>query len=120
MKNLYLRLLIVLAALLIFVPASAQEDFEVPISISEWPLGAAPETVLSIPQLKIAVKQWMEAENAILIIRYPGGDVGNQWAVEVRDRLVSFGVESKHIEIQPGSGIEDTLLIIVYEQRIAS
>lgn len=118
MKKIQLLTLFAIITLLSFGPTSAQDDFEATISRNEWPVGASTEAVIAIPQLRFAVKRLTSAENAVMIVRYPGGDAGNQWAVEVRNRLVSLGIESKHIEIQPGSGIEDTLLIIVYDQRI--
>ncbi len=120
MKKICLLMLFPIITLVSFVPTGAQDDFEATISRTEWPVGATTEAVIAIPQLKFAVQRLTSAENAVLIVRYPGGDAGNQWAIEVRNRLVSLGIESKHIEIQPGSGIEDTLLIIVYEQRISS
>ena len=120
MKKIKLLMLFAIITLLNFVPTSAQDDVEVTISRSDWPIGATVEAVIAIPQLKFAVQRLTSSENAILIVRYPGGDAGNQWAINVRSRLVSLGIESRHIEIQPGSGIEDTLLIIVYEQRIGS
>mgnify|MGYP001452423937 FL=1 len=48
-----------------------------------------------------------------VIIRYPGGDEGNAWAVEFKEWLVSFGLPSHYVSLQPGSGGEDKLLILV-------
>lgn len=46
-----------------------------------------------------------------LAIRYPGGDAGSAWALEVRDWLVALGVASSRMELQPGSGAADAIVI---------
>ncbi len=112
-----LRVFTFICVFSVCVLAIAQEEFEAQITRHDWPMGATAKTVLSIPQLKTAIFRHFNAEDSILIIRYPGGDIGNEWAIEVRNMFVSLGIESKFIEIEPGSGIEDTLLVVVFKKR---
>jgi len=46
-------------------------------------------------------------------IRYPGGDKGNAWALELREWLVALGIPSNYIVLEPGSGGQDRLLLLL-------
>lgn len=97
--------------------AFAQDEFETTIPRYEYPDGKSADVVLQIPQIRRAVDRLLRSENAELIIRYPGGDAGNRWAIELRDNLISLGIGSELIVLEPGSGIDETMLIIVAERR---
>lgn len=111
------RFLLLLAALLTVSFTFAQDEFEVTIPRYEWPDEDSADAMLQIPQIRRAVSQLLESEDAELIIRYPGGDAGNRWALDLHQNLISLGIESKYIVLEPGSGIEETMLVIVAEKR---
>ena len=115
----YLRLLVAALLALVWYAAYAQiiDEFETRISATEWPNPIDIEEVLSLSQLKVAVNRYDQLRNPVLIIRYPGSDAGNAWAIELRDVLVSLGMESENILLEFGSGKFDTLLVIVSEKR---
>lgn len=111
------KILLLFAALLTASFTYAQDDFEVMIPRYEWPDEESADAILQIPQIRRAVAKLLKSENAELIIRYPGGDAGNRWALDLHENLISLGIESKYIVLEPGSGIEETMLVIVAEKR---
>ncbi len=84
---------------------------------ADWPKVRSAETVMALPALKRTVMRFDEQQSAGIVIRYPGGDLGNAWAFEVRDWLISLGVASRHIVLEPGSGAADVLAIEVVDAR---
>ncbi len=90
-------------------------DIEVQIAHYEWPQDSSVDDVLQIPQFRSALAHYDELENAQLIIRYPGGDEGNSWAVALRNSLVSLGIPQSDILLEPASGIPETIVLIVAE-----
>ena len=99
------------------VQASVAADFEARLFRYEWQQPVSIEAVLSIPQLRRAVNEFGLFADAKLIIRYPGGDAGNDWAIEVRDTLIGLGIKSADIAIEPASGEPDSLQILVVDSR---
>jgi len=67
------------------------------------------DALLRYPPLVEAVQQLQANDNAVLEIRYPGGDSGSLWARELQAWLVALGVESARIRRVPGSEAADQL-----------
>ena len=88
-------------------PAGAAEL----LSHAEWPIVRSGSTLLNMPALQRVVTKMDRMEDGRLVIRYPGGDRGNAWAVELRDWLVALGIGSELIVLEPGSGIPDTIVL---------
>jgi len=107
----------VIAVFLSAAPVHAQDLYQAQISRYDWPDRSSADSMLFIPQLKRAVSHLLDSENSTLIVRFPGGDAGNDWAIELQNNLISLGIESDRIVLQPGSGIEETLLVIVSAPR---
>ena len=57
------------------------------------------------------VEEWMQAQRAVIEIRYPGGESGILWASELRDWLISLGIPSDMIITQSGSPNGDELIM---------
>ncbi len=111
-KNLFLSVALFAAPI-----AYAQDEFEVLIPRYEWPGEVSADVVLQIPQIRRAVSRLLKSEHAELIVRYPGGDAGNQWALDLRAMLISLGIESRYIVLEPGSGIDETMVLLVTPKR---
>ncbi|MBT59051.1 MAG: hypothetical protein CL393_05930 [Acidiferrobacteraceae bacterium] len=98
-------------------PAKAAELREI-LSRAQWPEVRTGMTVLGIEPLKRSILFFDANPGSRLIIRYPGGDVGNAWAFELRDWLISLGLASKHIRLEPGSGVPNAIMILVTDQGV--
>ena len=115
-----LKLLNCLSLSLVVFAASityAQDELEVLIPRYEWPNDKTADVLLQIPKIRQAISTLLDSDNTELIIRYPGGDAGNQWAIDLNDNLISLGIDSDRIILEPGSGIDETMIVIVAERR---
>lgn len=79
-----------------------------------WPQHANGPNVLALPAVRRTLRHFDE-RGAGILIRHPGGDAGMQWARELHDWLIAFGVPARHLELQPGSGAGDRLVVEVGE-----
>ena len=104
-------------ALFAVSPTYAQDELEVLIPRYEWPNDETADVLLQIPKIRQAISTLLNSDNTELIIRYPGGDAGNQWAIDLNDNLISLGIDSDRITLEPGSGIDETMIVIVAEKR---
>ena len=86
---------------------------EQPILGENWPDRRTTETVLSILAIKKLLGRFVENPRYQVTIRYPGGDKGNAWALELREWLVALGIPSNYIVLEPGSGGQDRLLLLL-------
>ncbi len=111
----YLLILGFALTLLFSTVGKAQTDFEIQIAHYEWPHNPLVDEVLRIPQLRSAISRFDELDSAMMVIRYPGGDQGNAWAMSLRDVLVSLGIRLSEIVLEPGSGLPETIVLIVTE-----
>ncbi|HAD37075.1 MAG TPA: hypothetical protein EYO29_08890 [Gammaproteobacteria bacterium] len=86
---------------------------EQPIFAEDWPARRTTKTVLSLPPVKQLLALFVENPRQQVTIRYPGGDKGNAWALELREWLVALGIPSSYIVLEPGSGGQDRLLLLL-------
>ena len=86
---------------------------EQPILGKNWPDRRTTNTVLAIGPIKKLLELFVENRRYKVTIRYPGGDKGNAWALELREWLVALGIPSNYIVLEPGSGGQDRLLLLL-------
>ena len=102
------------------VPAGAPITlFEMPLRYQDWPQRRSAHTVLELDPVRAVLSVFSEDGDQNVIVRHPGGDGGNAWALEFREWLVALGVPSTFITLEPGSGGADRLLILVEARPIA-
>lgn len=97
-------------------PATAFEVHDSVLTRAEWPRQMNGANVLALPVVAQVLRRFSEDGGVVLVIRYPGGDSGRRWAGELRGWLVGFGVPTRYIELQPGSGGFDRLVVSVIER----
>ena len=96
------------------VPAGAPVTLlEMPLRYQDWPQRRSAHTVLELDPVRAVLSVFSEDGDQNVIVRHPGGDGGNAWALEFREWLVALGVPSTFITLEPGSGGADRLLILV-------
>ncbi len=97
--------------LLILQPAAAEL-----LTRADWPAVRSGTAVVRIPALQRVMRQFEGMKQGVIVIQYPGGDRGNEWALELRDWLVALGVASHQVLLEPGSGFPDTIVIHAKER----
>lgn len=85
------------------------------ITASEWARPRHGDWLVQQPSLVAAIQKLQQSPDAVLEIRYPGGDEGVLWAEELQAWLVALGVASDRIERVPGSGAADRVQIHIKE-----
>ncbi len=108
----------VVLALLLAVAgrAAALETYQQTLVYSEWPEYANGGNLLALPALRNTLARFAERASQRILIRYPGGDAGRQWARVVQRWLVAYGVPWEYIELQAGSGAADEMALIVVDR----
>lgn len=81
------------------------------IHYQDWLRLKGPTSLLQLPALQRVVDQFEAADDSVVIVRYPGGDEGNAWALQLRDWLVALGITSDEIRLEPGSGVPQGIVI---------
>lgn len=117
MRSIIVFLLAVVVVVSVTPLSHSQTSFQVQIANYEWPQNASVDDILQIPQLRSAIARYDVLDDSILIIRYPGGHEGNAWAESLRNALVSLGIRQSYILLEPGSGVPETIVVIVTEAQ---
>ena len=100
--------LAVMITLLTFSATLYADEF---IYYQDWIKVKNATTLLQIPALQRVVNEWEKNEQSKIVIRHPGGDGGDEWAIELRDWLVALGISTEEIQLQPGSGVPQAIAI---------
>ncbi len=101
---------------LVATSAAAVQLHEQVLKRAQWPTPATGRAVLGLAAVQQALRRFAENGKVTVVISYPGGDPGRQWAAELHDWLVIFGVPTQYLQIQLGSGAADQLLISVIDR----
>ena len=117
MRSIIFFLLAVGAVVSVTPFSHSQAGFQVQIANYEWPQSPSVDDILQIPQLRSAIARYDVLVDSNLIIRYPGGHEGNAWAESLRNALVSLGIRQSYILLEPGSGVPETIVVIVTESQ---
>ena len=117
MRSIIFFLLAVGAVVSVTPFSHSQAGFQVQIANYEWPQSPSVDDILQIPQLRSAIARYDVLDDSNLIIRYPGGHEGNAWAESLRNALVSLGIRQSYILLEPGSGVPETIVVIVTESQ---
>lgn len=96
----------------VFAGGRAAVGDEFVLTRAGWPQHANGPNILALPAVRQTLRHFDESGVSI-IIRHPGGDAGMQWARELHDWLVAFGVPTEHLELQPGAGAGGRLVVEV-------
>lgn len=93
-----------LPALILFIaPQLAAAEYSRILEEAEWSRPRTAQVVQQFPAVQAVVQRWLQSPQKQRIeLRYPGGETGSLWALELRDWLVALGVPSHKIETYPG------------------
>lgn len=73
------------------------------LTLEQWSLPKKVESILKMQAIKSTLADFEKSPDSQLRVLYPGGDEGTLWAHELKAWLVSLGISSRQIELQPGS-----------------
>ncbi len=102
-----------LAMLVASVFATGVHAAEYRIHAEVWARPRSGETLLALPGLRDLLHEFDEHQDATIEIRYPGGEEGVLWAQELQDWLVALGVPAARIETVVGSGVQDSIRLLL-------
>jgi len=104
-------------AFVLFIQNPVIADSSIHILTSEqWNVPREAASIIEMPAIRAAMHEYQSTENAKILVKYPGGDVGTLWAHELRSWLISLGLSEKLIELVPGSSNPKQLEIVVVKQ----
>ena len=106
-----------LSLALFSLPGYAVSEHTEVLSRSEWPQYENGTNVLALKQITSIVGRFEENNKISVEIRYPGGDVGRQWAETLSKWFVTFGIPIAYQELLPGSGSVSSLVIAIIDRR---
>lgn len=86
------------------------------ISREEWPQMQRGIQVTQYARLAGVVNDFDRSPGSSIVILYPGGEAGHNWALEIRDWFVALGIPSRMIALRPGSGVPGAIGLRVDEQ----
>lgn len=86
------------------------------ISRQEWPGIQRGIQVTQYAKLAGIANEFDRVPDSNIVIMYPGGEAGYNWAIEVRDWFVALGIPTRMIALRPGSGVPGSLGLRVEEQ----
>src|SRR5512143_764037 len=104
-----MKILVPLLLLIVMTMPAAAADTPMTITASEWAQPRSGETLLRHPVLAQAVQQLQTNGNALLEIRYPGGDGVGFGARGLRAWWAPWGVNPPLIRLGPESDPPDHL-----------
>ena len=76
--------------------------------------------IVSLPAMHELLREFDRQSTSAIEIRYPGGEAGVLWAIEVTDWLVALGVPSDRITAAVGSGVEDSIRLLLHKDGIGA
>ena len=79
------------------------------IAREEWPDIRRGVQVTQHDRLAGVIEEFDRLVGANIVILYPGGEAGYDWALELRDWFVALGVPSRLIALRPGSGVPGSI-----------
>ena len=83
------------------------------LSADDWAQPRNGQVIVEFDAVRAAVNYWDKSSDAIILLRYPGEDIGELWAAELRDWLISLGVPADYIRLVPGTQAADEIRLVV-------
>lgn len=113
-NNRFLSRNIILIVFALLSAVAHAEDAKFLLSEEQWARPRSASVVKSFEPVNQTLKAWLkDTKKQQIELRYPGGEDGNLWAIELQDWLVALGIPSERINIYPGHPVQGELALIV-------
>ncbi len=109
---------LLLALLFVASLAGVARAAEYSIHAEIWARPRSGEALLALPAVQSLLRDFDANPRATIEIRYPGGEEGVLWAEELQDWLVAFGVPSRRIDAAVGSGVQDSIRLLLNKNGV--
>ncbi|MGI9291008.1 MAG: hypothetical protein ACR2QG_06995 [Gammaproteobacteria bacterium] len=96
--------------------ALALESEEQVIRRAEWPTYVNGSNVSALPQLRRILSRFSENDRMSITIYYPGGVQGTEWAQQLYNWFVAYGVPMRYLKMELGSGAVDQLRLVLVDK----
>jgi hypothetical protein len=100
-----------IASLTLAPPSEAVVAYKSEITRDVWPTQPHGERIYHLPAFQSLLERFEEQPEHQIRIRFPAGGAGKKWAEQVMEWLISFGIPGRYIEIIPGSGAPNRIVI---------
>jgi hypothetical protein len=84
---------------------------------ADWPAPLRTEALLAHRPLAALVQRLDAQPAAVLVIRHAGGDAGSDFARALRDALVSVGLSSARMRLEPAAAADGQLILEVTDEK---
>ena len=114
-----MRSLVFATAFLMCLAAHGQSytEYAETLAFSEWPEYENGANISALPQVKRTIRLFDENDKVSIEIRYPGGDQGRTLAESLFRWMITLGIPAQYMELVPGSGSADSLVISLIDRR---
>jgi len=89
----------------------------VTLTAHEWPVPHRTETIAGYPPLVALVQALTKRDENVLVIRHAGGEAGERLAETLRQALVSLGVPSNRLRLEPAAAGRGELILELTTRR---
>ncbi|MCW8888110.1 MAG: hypothetical protein OQK25_03500 [Gammaproteobacteria bacterium] len=116
-KRWLMALIVTMGWSLQFWVADSRAEERWVVSTTEWAQPRSGEMVSSLKGVRGALSAVIQLPGSIVAIHHPGGDQGIWWAEELKGWLITLGLDSKRVELVPGSGEADMMYLSLIEPK---
>ncbi len=117
MKRRHPYLLLLAGSLFLGGPAGALQFTEWIIGRAEWPTYVNSHHIGTLPSVREVLARFEEKAPFRIIVRYPGGQAGSEWADTLVHWFVAHGVPGDYVRKELGAGHPDRLLLVLVSER---
>lgn len=116
MFRVLLSLLVAFSLSVTSLSAFALETDEQIIRRAEWPTYVNGASVSALPQVRRILSRFDENDRMSIEIYYPGGAQGAEWARQLYNWFVAYGVPTRYLKMELGSGAVDQLRVVLVDR----
>ena len=110
------RHLLALMLCLMSMPAVGADTDSFTLSADQWALPRSGSALIRLAPVRDAVADWLTTPDAHLVIQHASTDVGNLWADELQDWLMSLGVPADHIDQRASADQPDDAVTLLVQR----
>ena len=84
---------------------------------ADWPQYENGANIMEMPQVPRILQRFEEKEGIVVVIQHPANETDRQWAVNLGNWLVSFGIPSRYFQLETNDALIGQLIILLDNGR---